>query len=84
MRYMELGKWKDKITLDDLQYRTKSYKHNFLQYETIRSFGDNIYTGKINLCKAKMEQKNILKNIIDFYDKLRPRTMEGKNKNRYL
>ena len=45
----EIKKWKYKIKREDLKYKTKNYTYNFQQYETIRSFGDNIFTGKINL-----------------------------------
>ena len=36
--------------------------HDFLQYETIRFFDE-----------AEIDQSNILKNIVEFYNKSRPR-----------
>ena len=33
----------------------------FEQYQTIRSFGDNIYTWKINIDQAEIDQSNLLK-----------------------
>ena len=39
----------------------KKYIYDFQQYETIRSFGDNIYTGKINIDEAEIDQSNLLK-----------------------
>ena len=68
-------KWVEKIKLADLKYKTKNYTYDFQQYETIRSFGDNIYTGKINIDEAEMDQSNLLKNIIGFKNKSRPRTI---------
>ena len=36
----------EKIKREDLKHETKNYTYDFQQYETIRSFGNNIYTGK--------------------------------------
>ena len=76
-----IKKWEDKIKLEDSKYRTKNYTYDFQQYETIRSFGKCIYTGKINIDEAEMDQIN-LKNIVDFHNKSRPKRMEGKDKTR--
>ena len=32
----------------------------FNNYETIRSFGENIYSGKISILEANMDQTNLL------------------------
>ena len=47
-----------------------------------RSFGDNIYTGTININEGEMDQSNLLENMVEFNDKSRPKTKEGKNKKR--
>ena len=39
----------------------KKYIYDFQQYETAKSFCDNIYTGKINIDEAGMDQRNLLK-----------------------
>ena len=57
----EMKKWEEKIKRKDLKYETKSYTCDFQQYETIRSFGDNIYTGKISTDETEMYQINLLK-----------------------
>ena len=67
----ELKKWEEKIKEEDLNYKTKTWTYGFQQYERIRSSGDNIYTGKINVDKAEMDQSNLLKNIVEFYNKTR-------------
>ena len=72
------------IKQGDLEYMPKNYTCDFQQYETIRSFGDNIYTGKISIDEAEMDQSNLLKNIIEFYNKSRPITIQGTDKIRYL
>ena len=35
--------------------------YNFRQYETIRSFGDKIYTSNINIDEAEMDESSLLK-----------------------
>ena len=49
-----------------------------------RSFGDNIYTGTININEGEMDQsvRNLLENMVELNDKSRPKTKEGKNKKR--
>ena len=64
----EIKKREEKIKQKDLLYKKNNYKYDFQQYETIRFFGD-IYTDKINRDEAEMDQSNLLKNIVGFYDK---------------
>ena len=59
----EIKKWEEKIKRKDLEYETKKYIYDFQQYEKIRSFCDNIYTGKVNIDEAEKDQSNLLKKI---------------------
>ena len=43
----EIKKWEEKIKPEDLKHKRKIYTYEFQQYETIRSFGESIYAGKI-------------------------------------
>ena len=45
------------------------YIYQFQQIEAIRSFGDNIYTGKIIIDEAERDQSNILENMPEFNNK---------------
>ena len=54
--------------------------YDFQQFETIRSFGDSIYTGKISIDEAEMDQTNLLENLEKFHNKSRPRSKESKEK----
>ena len=56
----EIKKWEEKIKRKDLIYKANKYKYDFQQYETIRSFGESIYNGKINVDETKMDQSNLL------------------------
>ena len=49
----------------------KKYINGFQQYETVRSFGESIYTSKVNIHEAEMDQRNILKNIVEFNNRSR-------------
>ena len=44
----------------------------------IRSFSESIYTGKINIDEAEIDQSNLLENLVEFNDKSRSRTAKGK------
>ena len=58
----EIKKWEEKIKRNYLKYETKKCIYDFQQYDTIRSFGNNIYNGKINIDEAEKDQSNLLKN----------------------
>ena len=51
-----------------------------MQFETIRSFGASISTGKININEAERDQSILLKNMVEFNNKSRAKTKEGKDK----
>ena len=71
----------EKITQKDLIiYKPNEYKYDFQQNETTRFFGESIYTGKINIDEAEMDEGNLLKKLVEFNDKSRARTTEGKDK----
>ena len=44
----------NKIKWKNLKYETNIYVYDFQQLETIISFDDSIYTGKISIHKAKL------------------------------
>ena len=67
-----------------LIYEGNRYKCEFQQYEIIRSFGEIVCTGKINIDETEMDQSNLLKKLVEFNNKPRPRTIEGKDKKRIL
>ena len=58
-----------KIEQKDLKYKTNKYINNFQQFETMRSFCDSIYTGKINIDEAERDQSNLLENMVKFNNK---------------
>ena len=57
--------------------KQNKYKYDFQQYKTIRSSGASIYAGKISTDEAEEDQSNLLKYIVEFNEKRRPKTKEG-------
>ena len=62
----ETRKWENKIKQNDLEYGTNRYIiyiyiyiYDFQNFETIRSFGDSIYAGKVNLDEEEIDQTNL-------------------------
>ena len=53
--------------------------YGFQQFETIRSFGDSIYTGKINIDEVERDQGDLFEKITQFNNKHKPKRKEGKN-----
>ena len=76
----EIKKWEEKINRKDLKSKTNKCLYDFQYFETIRSFGDGIYTGKTNLDAAEMDQTNLLENMVKVSNKSKPKTKEGKDK----
>ena len=56
----------------------KKYTYGFQQFETIRSFSDNIYTGKITINEAERDQRNLLENMLELNYKSKSRSEEGR------
>ena len=50
----------------------------------MRSFGESIYTRKSKIVEVEEDQINLLKNLLEFFNKYRPRTTEGKDKKEVL
>ena len=82
LKIYENKKWEGKTRRKDLKYETKRYIYDCQQFETIRSFGNNIYTAKINIDEPKMDQSNLLENIVEFNNKSRAKNKEDKDKKR--
>ena len=50
--------------------------YDFQRYEAMRFFGYSIYTRKANIAEVEEDQSNLLKNIVEFNNKCRPRSKE--------
>ena len=76
----KIRKWQEKFEGKDLKYKTNKYLYDFQKFETLRSFGDSIYSSKISIDEAGMDQTNILENMVKFNNESKPKTKEGKAK----
>ena len=76
----EIKKWEEKIRRKDLVSKTNKYKYDSQQYDTISSFRDNVYTGKIDIDNADIDQSSLLDGLNDFNDRVRPKNVKNKNK----
>ena len=47
----------EKVKRKDLTNERNIYIYGFYQIKTMRIYGDHIYTGKINIDKAEIDQK---------------------------
>ena len=60
-----------------IRYSSKE-PFDFKTFKTIRSFGENIYTGKITINEAKEEQADLIEYILNFNKKARPKNKNDK------
>ena len=75
---VEIKKQEEKVKGKDIKYEAKNYIYDFQQYETIRSVSESTYTGKGRRVEAEKDQSNLLEDMVEFNDKSRPRSKEGK------
>ena len=64
------------LTEKKLIYKTNKYTYDFRKFNTIRTFGEDIYDGKITLEEADKSQSDLLGEIKNFNDKTRPKTLK--------
>ena len=56
---------------------------NFKTFKTIRSLGENIYSGKITMDVADEEQADLMGYILNFNNKTRPKNRDDKKTKKY-
>ena len=69
----DIRKWEEKIKRKGLKYKTNKDLYDFQKFETMRSFGDSIYSGKINIDEVEMDQTNLLESMVKFNNKSKPK-----------
>ena len=68
------------IDREKLVYNASEYTYDFRKFRTIRTFGRDIYDGKISLEEADEDQSDFVDEIEKFNDKTRPKSREKKQK----
>ena len=67
------------VDREKLVYKTNEYTYNFENFQTIKTFGEDIYEGKITLKEADNYQADLLVKIMNFFlKKTKPKNQEKK------
>ena len=77
----ELDKIKEiekNIDREKLIYETNEYTSSFINFQTIKTFGGDIYEGKITIKEADEYQADLLVEILNFKKNTKPRSPEKK------
>ena len=77
----ELDKIKEiekNVDREKLVYETNEYTYSFKKFQTIKTFGRDIYEGKIMLGKANEYQTDLLAQIMYFRSNTKPKSQEKK------
>ena len=59
-----------------LIYKTNEYTYSFKNFQTIKTFGRDIYEGKITIKEADEYQADLLTEIMNFRKNTKPRSQE--------
>ena len=65
---------------EKLIYRAGEYTYSFQNFQTIKTFGSDIYSGKITLKKTDEDQASLLVEIMNFKKKTKPQDPGKKKK----
>ena len=77
----ELDKIKEiekNVDREKLIYETNEYTYSFKNFQTIKTFGRDIYEGKITIEEADKYQTDLLVEIMNFRKNTKPRSQEKK------
>ena len=77
----EIEKNKDK---EKLIYETDEYTYSFKNFQTIKTFGRDIYEGKITMKEADEYQADLLTEIMSFSFKYENQELKKKSKKKKL
>ena len=70
------------VVREKLIYKASEYKYSFQNFQTIKTFGRDIYSGKVTLKKADEDHASLLVEIMNFKKKIKPQDPEKKRKKR--
>ena len=65
--------------LEKLIYETNEYTYSFKNFQTIKTFGQDIYEGTITIEKVNEDQTDLLAEITSFKKHKKPRSQEKKH-----
>ena len=79
----KIKEMEENIDREKLIYETNEYTYSFKNFQTIKTFGRDIYDGKITIKEADEYQTDLLAEILHFRKNTKPRS-EEKNKKKKL
>ena len=68
----EIKKIEKNVDREKLVYETDEYTYSFKNFQTIKTFGRDIYEGKISIKEADEYQANLLTEILNFRKNTKP------------
>ena len=72
------------VDREKLVYETDEYTYSFKNFQTIKTFGRDIYEGKITIKEADEYQADLLTEILNFRKNTKPRSREKKTRKKKL
>ena len=72
------------VDREKLVYETDEYTYSFKNFQTIKTFGRDIYEGKITIKEADEYQADLLTEILNFRKNTKPRSQEKKTRKKKL
>ena len=81
----EIGKISEiekNVDREMLVYKSSEYTYSFQNFQTIRTFCRDIYSGEITLKEAEEDQTSLLAELINFKNKTKPRDRKKNSKRR--
>ena len=72
------------VDREKLVYESGRYKYDFRKFNTIRTFGEDIYNGKITLEEADEDQSDLADKINEFTKKTRRKVIRKNKKEKLL
>ena len=77
---IELKKQKKNVEREKLIYKTNEYIYSFKNLQTKKTFGRDIYEGKITIEEAEKYQTDLLVEIMTFRKNTKPKGLEKKTR----
>ena len=78
----KIKEYQKKVNRNSMVYYSTKEPFNFNAFETIKSFAENIYSGKITINEVDQEQIDLLEYILNFNHKARPKNKDDKKNKR--
>ena len=82
--FNKIKKLEKKLDREKLVYDAGKYRYDFRTFNTIRTFGKDIYEGKITLEEADIDQSYLTDEISKFLKETKPQKYDKKNKKKKL